>query len=63
MPPAMKFSDAKVAVDIELEKVEKMSAWALEQVKRKKERILETQKDKTKVFMCRFRQRGVRSKI
>ena len=47
MPQAMKIPDAEVAVDKEWKTLETVRAWDLEQVKSKKEVILEAQRDIT----------------
>ena len=52
MPQAMKFPDAKAAVDKEWEKFEKISTWYMGKVQSKKEVILETQKEKRKVHFA-----------
>ena len=49
---AMKISDAKEAVDKEWKKLETIPAWNLEDVKRKKEVILEVQRDTKKVHFA-----------
>ena len=46
MPQAMKIPDAKAAVDRERIELETTPAWDLEEVKSKKEVILEAQRDK-----------------
>ena len=43
----MKIPDAKAAVDKEWKKLETIPAWNLEQVKSKKEVMLEAQRDQT----------------
>ena len=52
MPQAMKILAAKDAVDKELKKLETIPAWNVEQVKSKKEVILEAQRDKKKVHVA-----------
>ena len=49
MPQKMKIPDAKAAVDIEWKKVETIPAWQLDQVKSKREVILEAPRDPKKV--------------
>ena len=49
IPQAMKIPDAKEAVDKEWKKLETIPAWNLEEVKSKKEVILEVQRDTKKV--------------
>ena len=52
MPYAMKIPDAKAAVHKAWKKLETLPAWQLEHVKRKKEVILEAQRDKMKVQLA-----------
>ena len=49
LPQAMKIPDAKAAADKEWEKLETIAAWQLDEVKSKKEVILEAHRDKNKV--------------
>ena len=49
MPQAMKLPDAKAAGDKEWKKLEKLPAWQLDEVKSKKEVILDAQIEKTEV--------------
>ena len=52
MPQAMKIPDAKAAVYKEWKKLEIIPAWDLENVKSKKEIILEAQRHKEKVHFA-----------
>ena len=53
LPQTMKIPDAKAAaVDQEWKKLETIPAWKLEQVKSKKEVILEAQRDRKKVHLA-----------
>ena len=52
IPQAMKVPDAKAAVDRWWKKLDTISAWDLENVKSKKEVILEAQRDKNKVHFA-----------
>ena len=52
MPQAMTIPDAMAAVDKEWKKLETISAWNLENVKSKKEVILEAQRDKKESPLC-----------
>ena len=65
VPQAMKISDAKAAVEKEWKKLETIPAWNLEQVKSKKEVILEAQRDKnyTDGHMSPPQERGVGTQI
>ena len=58
MSQVMKIPDAKAAVDKELKKLETIPAWDLEKVKRKKEFILETHRDKKKVHFATLMDKG-----
>ena len=64
VPQTMKISDAKAAVEKEWKKLETIPAW--EQVKSKKEVILEAQRDKKKVHFATLmdtQERGVGTQI
>ena len=52
MPEAMKIPAAKEAVDKELEKLEKMSAWTLTKVRHKSEVIVEARSKGVKVHFA-----------
>ena len=52
MHQAMKILDAKVAVDEEWEKLEKLPAWQMTKVKNKKEVILEAQREQRTVHLA-----------
>ena len=52
MPQVMKIPDAKAAVDKEWKKLETIPVWDLGKVKRKREFILETHRDKKKVHFA-----------
>ena len=52
MPQAMKIPGAMAVVDKEWEKLETIPAWDLGKVKRKKEFILETRRDKKESPLC-----------
>ena len=68
-PQVMKILDAKAAVDKEWKKLETIPAWNLDNVKSKKEIILEAQRDKKKVHFatlmdtCHFEKCGVGTQI
>ena len=52
VPQAMKILDTKAAVDKEWKKLETIPAWQLDNVKSKKEVILEARRDKKKVHFA-----------
>ena len=54
MPQAMRFLDAKAAMDKEWKKLETIPELQVEKVKSKKEVILEAQRDKKKVHFAAF---------
>ena len=68
MPLSMKIPFVKAAVDKEWKKLETIPVWDLEEVKSKKEVVLEAQRDKKKVHfatlmdICRPEKRGARTK-
>ena len=52
MPQAMKIPDAKAAVDKEWNTLETIPAWQVDEVKSKKEVILEAQRDNKKAHFA-----------